>query len=390
MHVLLDTPRPVKVWATDLEEEAETQVRNLSTLPFIHSHVSVMPDAHAGKGSTIGTVIATRGAIIPATLGVDLGCGIKAVLTPFTASQLNNLDKLRHQIERSVPTGRYGNKIITDNATWCFSMCGELSETTRPYDLTRAREQMGSLGGGNHFIEVCLDKQDRVWVILHSGSRNIGKMLAEVHIHKAKDIMKRYFINLPDPDLAYLAQGTQEFRDYLIDVTWAQKYAAANRSEMMRRVLCDLSRHILGNADTEPVLLEQVDCHHNYTQLEHHYGKNVYVTRKGAVSARAGEMGIIPGSMGTKSFIVRGKGSAESFNSCSHGAGRKMSRTKARATFTLEDFQAQTKGVECRKDTSVIDEIPGAYKDVDEVMRNQADLCEIVHELRQVVCVKGD
>lgn len=410
MHrVISDTKLPVKIWASDLEPEAEQQVRNLSTLPFIYKHVAVMPDAHAGKGSTVGTVIATQGAIIPAAVGVDIGCGMSAIKLPFKIDLLGGdaeLKTLRHSIERSIPVGHYSNNRLTETATASFLKLGNISETAkngmRDTDriLKNAIHSIGTLGGGNHFIEICRDKDDNAWIMLHSGSRNIGKCLAEIHINKAKDLMKQYFVSLPDPDLAYLAQGTPEFKEYLHDLMWGQAFAKANREEMKKRVLEQVYRHVYGNTlpydwvyalgmDQVDGKLFTVDCHHNYTAIENHYGKNVFVTRKGAVSAKAGEYGIIPGSMGTRSYIVQGKGNADSFCSCSHGAGRRMSRTKAKQLFTLEDFATQTAGVECRKDADVIDEIPSAYKDIDVVMENQSDLVEPVFELKQILCIKG-
>lgn len=391
-RVISDTKTPIKIWASDLEIEAEQQIRNLSSLPFIFKHVAVMPDAHAGRGSTIGTVIATRGAIIPAAVGVDIGCGMCAVKLPFSLEFLmgkTSLPELRSNIERSVPVGRMGNKRISGPVNDFFLKLDSMprAEKFKTADkLKTAEDQMGSLGGGNHFIEVCHDTEGGAWVMLHSGSRNIGKQLADVHIDRAKGLMKKYFIDLPDPELAFLAHGTPEFGDYIHDLLWAQAYAKANREEMMRKIL-DQIRRAVGVDELLPEL--RVDCHHNYTHIENHFGSNIWVTRKGAVSAREGELGIIPGSMGAKSFIVKGKGNPDSFNSCSHGAGRKMSRTKARATFTEEDLAKQTSGVECRKDKDVIDEIPGAYKDIDQVMKDQSDLVDIAYELKQVLCVKG-
>jgi tRNA-splicing ligase RtcB len=404
-RVISDTTKPVKIWATELEPEAEKQVRNMAEMPFIFSHVAVMPDAHAGKGSTVGTVIATQGAIIPAAVGVDIGCGMCAIRTPFKADDMGGserLRQLRHSIERSIPTGMNSSKKITETAKAAFTALGQVTpsamEKMKGADriLNNAAHSIGTLGGGNHFIEICLDSEDHVWIVLHSGSRNIGKNLAEVHINKAKDLMKQYFISLPDPDLAFLAQGTLEFEAYLHDLMWGQRFAKANREEMAKRVTEQVYRHVYGNTDFGTHMandipnLFRVDCHHNYTSIESFGGKNVYVTRKGAVSARAGQFGIIPGSMGTRSYIVEGSGNEESFCSCSHGAGRRMSRTKARATFTKEDLIEQTRGIECRKDDDVIDEIPGAYKDIDEVMANQADLVTPIYELRQIICVKGN
>jgi tRNA-splicing ligase RtcB len=406
IKVISDTKTPIKIWASDLEPEAEQQVRNLSGLPFIHSHVAVMPDAHAGKGSTVGTVIATKGAIIPAAVGVDIGCGMCAVKLPFKINVLGGdefLKQLRHSIERAVPVGTYTNNTITDNVAKQFLALGDVSETAkskmRTGILDKAVKSIGTLGGGNHFIEICKDEENNAWIMLHSGSRNIGKCLAEIHIDKAKDLMKQYFISLPDDDLAYLVQNTHEFKEYH-DLNWAQNFAMANRNEMMDRVLEQVYRHVYTSSslydwsyqlrtDLMDKRLFRINCHHNYTSLEHHQGKNVYVTRKGAVSACEGEFGIIPGSMGTGSFIVQGLGNSDSFCSCSHGAGRKMSRTKARKTFTVKDLEEQTSGVECRKDSEVLDEIPGSYKDINEVMNNQSDLVKPIYTLKQLICIKG-
>lgn len=394
IRVISETKLPVKIWASDLEAEAETQVRNLASLPFIHKHVAVMPDAHAGKGSTVGTVIATRGAIIPAAVGVDIGCGMAALKTPFRIEDFKNLPELRHTIERAIPTGRYGNKAVSDRVFNLLEGLGTVSATARDQlkgtFLDGAALQLGSLGGGNHFIEICGDTEGNAWIMLHSGSRGLGNKLASMHMNEAKDLMKKYFIDLPDPDLAYLVQGTPQFKEYMTDLMFAQGYARANRDEMMERVKEQVFRHILGYVPEQYPEMFRVDCHHNYTSWENHFGQNVMVTRKGAVSARVGEFGIIPGSMGEKSFIVRGKGNPDSFCSCSHGAGRKMSRTKARATFSVADLEAQTLGVECLKTVSVLDEIPGAYKDIDVVMANQADLVDPIYELKQVLCIKGE
>jgi tRNA-splicing ligase RtcB (3'-phosphate/5'-hydroxy nucleic acid ligase) len=398
-RVISDTKVPVKIWADDLEAEAEKQLRNMANMPFIYRHVAAMPDAHAGRGSTVGTVIATQGAIIPAAVGVDIGCGMCALKLPFKVDLLGGSEKLaqlRHSIERSIPTGMHGNKSTNERVETAFKALGDVSQTAqsklRQGVFQKALYALGTLGGGNHFIEICADKEDNAWIMLHSGSRNIGKCLAEIHIDKAKDLMKQYFISLPDPDLAYLAQHTPEFKEYLHDLMWGQQFAMANRNEMMDRTLREVLYHV-GMLDQYNVLKEslfRVNCHHNYTAIENHSGKNVYVTRKGAVSARVGEYGIIPGSMGTRSYIVKGLGNSESFCSCSHGAGRRMSRTKAREVFTIEDLKAQTAGIECRKDNKVLDEIPGSYKDIDVVMDNQKDLVEPVAELRQLICIKGD
>lgn len=385
--VLSESRVPVKVWSSEIEDEARAQLQRTAALPFVFKHVAAMPDVHAGKGATVGSVVATRDAIVPACVGVDIGCGMMAVKTPLRADDvLGKLREVRHSIERSIPVGRHGHKQIRDEALKWFCGFKDLGLPSTG-DFKRAQEQLGTLGGGNHFIEVCLDTEGGVWVMLHSGSRNIGKVIAEHHIDKAKGLMKQYFIELADPDLAYLARGTREFVSYVVDLDWAQAYAFENRKQMMDLVMKELAHAFNEGEPLERIV--EVNCHHNYVAWEHHYGENVMVTRKGAVRAREGELGIIPGSMGAKSFIVRGRGNAESFHSCSHGAGRRMSRTKARASFTVADLEAQTAGVECRKDEGVLDEIPGAYKDIDEVMANQSDLVEIVAQLKQVLCVKG-
>lgn len=377
----------IKSWAKNLEPEAHNQIINISNLPFIERHVAVMPDAHAGKGSTVGTVIATKGAIIPAAVGVDIGCGMCAVKLPFKVDLLgDSLDVLRSSIERSVPVGFNSNDYISDRVAKVISEMPVL----KTHSINKAALQLGTLGGGNHFIEICQDENNNAWIILHSGSRNIGKTLAEIHIGKAKNLMKEYFITLPDSDLAYLVQNTTEFGEYINDLHWAQNYAKENRNEIMLRVLKDISYHVYGEyKGSDFMTILRVDCHHNYTQMENHFGKNLWITRKGAVSAREGEYGIIPGSMGSKSYIVKGKGNPLSFCSCSHGAGRRMSRAEAKRRFTVDDLKEQTSGIICRKDEDVIDEIPGAYKDIDEVMANQDDLVEIVHTLKQLICIKG-
>lgn len=396
LRVISETKRPVKIWASNLEAEAEQQVRNMAEMPFIYSHVAVMPDAHAGKGSTVGTVIATKGAIIPAAVGVDIGCGMAALKLPFSTNLLGGPEKLRelrHSIERAVPTGFNCNKEMTDRTSEALQSIPDAPTTWKGLNQERVALQLGTLGGGNHFIEICEDKEGEAWIMLHSGSRNLGKTLAEVHIDKAKNLMKEYFISLPDPDLAYLAQGTKEFKDYLNDLLWAQTYAMLNRKEMLQRVLEQVYRHVFGDEweghYVKTDSLFRVNCHHNYTSMENHNGSNVWITRKGAVSAREGEWGIIPGSMGTRSFIVLGLGNEDSFCSCSHGAGRRMSRTQARKQFTVADLEAQTIGVECPKDDAVLDEIPSSYKDIDEVMKNQSDLVKPAFELKQIICIKG-
>lgn len=382
---------PIKIWSKEIESEAASQLLNTARLPFVFKHVAVMPDVHAGKGSTIGTVIATKGAICPATVGVDIGCGMMAVKTSLNADKVQDkIKEIRHSIERSVPVGFNGHKAanIPGDSWQGWEAFQQINASKKILnDKQRYLNQLGTLGGGNHFIEICLDTEKNVWIMLHSGSRNIGKTLAEIHIDKAKDLMKKFFIDLPDPDLAYLAERTPEFDHYMSDLLWAQSYAFENRQIMMRLILKDLA-HALNNG--EPLVIEEpINCHHNYVSLENHYGQNVLITRKGAVRARKGDFGIIPGSMGARSFIVRGLGNEESFCSCSHGAGRKMSRTKARAQFRTDDLVEQTRGVECRKDEGILDEIPSAYKDIEKVMANQSDLVSIVAELKQIMCIKG-
>jgi tRNA-splicing ligase RtcB len=368
-------------------------------LPFIHEHVAVMPDVHAGVGATVGSVIPTRGAIIPAAVGVDIGCGMMAVRTSMTAGDLpDTLASLRADIERAVPHGGLGaaggwggrgvpnaiiNRWVKSGLEARFAtLCAKHPQLERGNALVH----LGSLGGGNHFIEVCLDEDQRVWVMLHSGSRGVGNLIGRVFIDKAKERLARRGVHVPDKDLAWFGEGEAEFDDYVGAVAWAQDFARQNREAMMLRVLGALRASGLPTFRTDKAA---VNCHHNYVAAESHFGETVYVTRKGAVSARTGELGIIPGSMGARSFIVRGKGNAESFCSCSHGAGRRMSRSEAKRRFTLDDHVFATQGVECRKDAGVIDETPMAYKDIDAVMAAQADLVEIVHTLRQVVCVKG-
>lgn len=392
--------RHIKLWTrgVPVEDDAKTQLCNLARLPFIFSHLAVMPDVHLGKGSTIGSVIPTLGAVIPAAVGVDIGCGMIAARTSLSAADLpDNLAGWRAAIEKAVPHGRTpGNR---DRGAWSNppadvdAVWAELEPDFRRIvekhpKLARAnnRNHLGTLGTGNHFIEVCLDEADKVWFMLHSGSRGVGNAIGSYFIELAKEDMRRYFINLPDADLAYFPQGTEHFRDYVEAVEWAQSYARLNRALMMKHV-AEAVRGVMAKPFEAEV--EAVNCHHNYVQREHHFGKNILVTRKGAVSARDGELGIIPGSMGARSYIVRGKGEEQSFCSCSHGAGRLMSRSEAKRRFTVADQARATEGVECRKDAEVIDEIPMAYKDIDAVMRAQADLVEIVHTLKQVVCVKG-
>jgi len=386
----LKTQAPVLSWANhDLGSEETQMAKNVASLPFVFKHVALMPDVHLGKGALVGSVIATKDAIIPAAVGVDIGCGMCAVQTPFKADQLEGkLKQIRLDIEAAIPVGFNENKEVEKQVyNWQgWNQFKDLHNGVQNLE-TKALRQIGSLGGGNHFIEVCVDAEDQVWLMLHSGSRNIGNMLAQRHISTARDLAKLADAKLPDPDLAYFVKGTPEFAAYWRDLQWAQNYARYNRDVMMDRFRRIIEKHLAGGKPTKPKL--QVNCHHNYAEQEVHYGEDVYVTRKGAVRAREEDYGIIPGSMGAKSFIVKGKGSAESYCSCSHGAGRLMSRNKAKHVFTLDDLVHQTKGVECRKDPGVLDEIPGAYKPIDQVMANQADLVEVVSTLKQVVCVKG-
>ncbi len=403
-YQLFETPNvPIKAWThgVPFEAEAEAQLRKVASLPFIHQWVAVMPDVHAGIGATVGSVIAARRAVIPAAVGVDIGCGMMAVKTSLRAEQLpDDLRAVRLAIESAVPHGRtdqggkndrgaHGNVPDRVATAWAELQPGYERITTDHQSVQSAQRvnQLGTLGTGNHFIELCLDESGAVWVMLHSGSRGIGNKIGSYFIERAKAEMRRWMINLPDQDLAYLPQGSDLFDDYLHAVGWAQSYAATNRELMMHATIEAL--RATGLLPEFTAHLEAVNCHHNYVSFEHHYGENVIVTRKGAVRARAGELGIIPGSMGAKSFIVRGKGNPESFCSCSHGAGRTMSRTKAKKVFTLADHAAATAGVECRKDADVLDETPGAYKAIDDVMKAQADLVDIVYTLKQIVCVKG-
>jgi tRNA-splicing ligase RtcB len=387
---------PIKSWTRGVpfESAAKAQLQHIASLPFIHKWVAAMPDVHQGKGATVGSVI-------PAAVGVDIGCGMMAVKTSLTASNLpDDLHPLRSAVEAAVPHGRTDNGGPADRGAW-KNPPGAQSEAwsrLKPgYDAIIAKHpkldrgshitHLGTLGTGNHFIEICLDEQDHVWFMLHSGSRGVGNRIGSYFIELAKEDMRRWFINLPDQDLAYLPEGTEHFDDYVAAVHWAQDYAKTNRDLMMQALIQAIKA--TGLVPAFDATLEAVNCHHNYVAKEHHYGENVFVTRKGAVRARQGDLGIIPGSMGARSYIVRGLGNPESFNSCSHGAGRAMSRAEAKRRFSVEDHIAATQGVECRKDADVIDETPGAYKPIDAVMHAQRDLVEVVYTLRQVVCVKG-
>ena len=392
---------PIKAWTrgVGVEEAAKKQLENVARLPIIFHHVAVMPDVHYGIGATVGSVVPTEKAIIPAAVGVDIGCGVSAIQTDLPASQLpDSLKSLRHAIEKAVPHGRTANGGRGDRGAWHNipnQTSGAWKSLSKDYEEIIAKHprigqgndisHLGTLGGGNHFVEVCLDETDHVWFMLHSGSRGVGNRIGTYFINLAKEDMRRHVKNLPDSDLAYLREGTTHFDDYVQAVTWAQKYAMTNRKLMMDAVIK------AARAELPPFQLGEyaVNCHHNYVEREHHFGKDVFVTRKGAVRARQGDLGIIPGSMGARSFIVRGKGNPDSFMSCSHGAGRVMSRGEAKRRFSVEDHIKATEGIECTKDASVIDETPMAYKDIDKVMAAQSDLVEVVHQLRQVVCVKG-
>ena len=402
MAITIDTGKsPIKAWTegVPVDATAERQLRNAAQMPFIFKHIAVMPDVHAGLGATIGSVLPTDKAIIPAAVGVDLGCGMMAVETSLRASDLpDSLRSVRTEIEAAVPHGRSNRGRHGDKGAFREAprRVEEAWRSLRPrYEsilekhprLSEGQDilQLGTLGTGNHFIELCLDEAEGVWVMLHSGSRGVGNRIGRYFIEKARREMEIHQRNLPDRDLAYLTEGTRYFEDYVEAVGWAQDYARTNREMMMEAVL----KALVDELPPFKVMAQAVNCHHNYVEREKHFGREIWVTRKGAVRAGKGELGIIPGSMGAKSFIVRGKGNPDSFCSCSHGAGRVMSRTEAKKRYTVTDQVRATEGVECRKDAGVIDEIPMAYKDIEAVMAAQADLVEIVHTLRQVVCVKG-
>jgi tRNA-splicing ligase RtcB len=401
-HELIESEGvPIRAWVRGvaLEQPARQQLLNVAKLPIVFRHVAAMPDVHWGIGATVGSVIPTTDAIIPAAVGVDIGCGMMAVETSLTASDLpDSLKALRTAIERAVPHGRTANggrgdrgawhKIpAAQDAAWRTLRQGYERIVDKHKKLGQGNDvnHLGTLGTGNHFIEVCLDERDRVWFMLHSGSRGVGNRIGTYFIELAKRDMKRHAANLPDENLAYLKEGSEHFDDYVEAVEWAQSFAMTNRRLMMDAVVT------AAKVELQPFELGEtaVNCHHNYVARERHYGRDVFVTRKGAVRARLGDLGIIPGSMGARSYIVRGKGNPESFCSCSHGAGRAMSRGEAKRRYTVEDHVQATAGVECRKDAAVIDETPMAYKPIDAVMAAQEDLVEVVHTLRQVVCVKG-
>lgn len=386
-------------WASILDPQTKEQALTTSTMPFIYPHLALMPDAHLGLGATVGSVIPTLGAIMPAAVGVDMGCGMIAVATQYTRDDLDatNLAELRQQIERAIPLSAGArNRKLRDSAA---ARVRDLEEAATPEQLARFdrlmrhwRLQLGSLGSGNHFIEVSADESGRIWFFLHSGSRGIGNRIAQHHIGVARTVMTRYWIDLPDRDLAYLVEGTPEFDAYIADLLWAQAYALANREEMMDRVIDQFQRWISAATGNDAVVEEQVriNCHHNFTQRETHWGKEVWVSRKGAISAAEGEWGLIPGSMGTASYVVTGLGNAVSLNSSPHGAGRAFSRSAARREFTQEDLRLSMVGIEYRDTDAFVDEIPAAYKDIDQVMADASDLVEIRHTLRQLVNVKGD
>ncbi|HKN82415.1 MAG TPA: RtcB family protein, partial [Pyrinomonadaceae bacterium] len=376
-----------------IEPQAKNQLENISELPFIFHHVAVMPDCHLGKGATVGSVIATKGAIIPAAVGVDVGCGMVAVKTKFFAKNLpDNLDRLRQGIERRIPLGAgAGNKKLTETAIARIEQLN--AEATQDYDKVDKnwKTALGTLGSGNHFIEICLDEKDEVWVVLHSGSRGIGNRLATKHIKVAQQLMEQQSVNLKDRDLAFLTENTPEFSAYMIDLLWAQDFARLNRDEMMDRVMTELSYAFYGeDGHQSQIEKERINCHHNFTQQEEHFGNTVWITRKGAIQMRKDQRGIIPGSMGTRTYFVTGLQNPLSFNSAPHGAGRRFSRGEAKRRFTIDDLKKAMGDISFRQSKSLIDEIPQAYKDIDEVMENSRELVHVDHVLRQVVNVKGD
>ena len=379
MKVLKGGNVPIKIWTDELqnvESQALDQLRNIARLPFIFKHLAVMPDVHLGKGATVGSVIASKDAICPSAVGVDIGCGMLAVNLHRELDSFN-LNEMFNKISAVVPVGFNGHAREKKIGNDLMNGASDIVKSV----WKKAGLQMGTLGGGNHFIELCDDGTGNAWLMLHSGSRNVGKSVAEVHIKNAKELNKIWHIPLEDPDLAYLVENTVDFDNYVRDVQWCQDYAFRNRQMMLKKILDVLQVHV--NPKTV------INCHHNYIARENHYNTNVWVTRKGAVKAREGDMGIIPSAMGQKSFIVKGKGNPESFCSCSHGAGRQFSRSAAKRNFTVDDLIEQTDGVVCRKDAGVVDEIPSAYKNIDQVMENQKDLVDIQTELKAVLCVKG-
>ena len=387
---------PIQIYTENIDHNAINQLVNLAQLDFIHHHIAAMPDVHMGIGATVGSVIPTKGAIIPAAVGVDIGCGMNAIRLSLKASQLpDNLISLRHKIEARVPAGFHQHKKDPVKRSTINTLYNGLESIIEKHPAIRKMQprkpymtwvrQLATLGGGNHFIELCLDENQDVWVMLHSGSRGIGNIIGRYFINLAKKNMGKDLGRLPDKDLAYFTEGQGWFDEYMEAVHWAQDYAMINRREMMVHIIKELSLVLPPFKATK----EAINCHHNYVTKEHHFGENVYITRKGAIRAGLDELGIIPGSMGAKSYIVRGLGNEDSFCSCSHGAGRIMSRSKAKRSFKTADLRQQTEGVECRKDKAVIDEIPAAYKDIEQVMQDQNDLVAVVHTLKQVLCIKG-
>ena len=386
---------PVKIYTDDIEVSAYRQLCQIAELPIIYHHVAAMPDVHTGIGATIGSVIPTRDAIIPAAVGVDIGCGMNAIRLTIRAEDLpNNLKKIRSAIESAVPVGfDMHRSCIVEQSTLTKLANGLKKIHEKHPQLVKMQKkphetwirQLGTLGGGNHFIELCLDENNNVWIMLHSGSRGTGNAIGRYFIQLARTDMESQQVNLPNKNLSYFKEGMKYFDDYVEAVHWAQDYAMTNRQEMMRLIVNALKEYLPMFESTS----EAINCHHNYVAIENHFGEQIYITRKGAIRAGAGELGIIPGSMGTKSYIVKGKGDATSFSSCAHGAGRRMSRMQAKKQFKINDLEEQTLGVECRKDKGIIDEIPAAYKDIDLVMENQSDLVEVVHTLKQIICIKG-
>lgn len=376
-----------------IEPEAITQIKNISEMPFTFKHVAVMPDCHVGKGATVGTVIATKGAVIPAAVGVDIGCGMIAVKTNLKAEDLKDLKAIREGIERRIPisAGKFNTK-ITESAKKRITELEEMAmgeDMDKMFGTNNWREQLGTLGGGNHFIEVCFDENRTVWLTLHSGSRGIGNKIGNYYIKVAQNLMDKMLIKLPDPDLAYLPEGTIEFDNYIKHLHWAQKFALLNREEMMDRVITEIS-YSTGRNGLNDFEVERINCHHNFTQIENHFNQNVWVTRKGAIQAKSEMKGMIPGSMGTRSYIVSGSQNVMAFHSAPHGAGRRFSRTKAKEKFSLEDLKQAMQGIEFHVKDAFIDEIPGAYKDIDEVMENAKELVKIEHTLKQIINIKGE
>ena len=379
-------------WASILDDQARQQAERTASMPFVQPHLALMPDCHLGAGATVGSVIPTLGAIIPAAVGVDIGCGMMALRTQLTVAELpSDRTALRRAVEGAIPlsAGNYNTRLSDEHTEELVAVLEtEAADQGVDPDAYAAnwRLQLGTLGSGNHFIEVSADEEDRVWLFLHSGSRGVGNKMAQHHIKVAQRLCERWWIPLPDRDLAYLVEGTDEFDAYLRDLRWAQHFALLNRQEMMHRVELAASAWV----GFELMVSTEVNCHHNYTERERHYGKDVWLSRKGAIDARAGRLGLIPGSMGTRSYVVEGLGRAQSFNSAPHGAGRQLSRSAAKRTFSHEQLRESMTGIEFRDTAAFIDEIPQAYKPIDVVMEDAADLVRVRHTLRQLVNVKGD